>query len=380
MRNGRLREKIKKVLADIRDEYLQDHDKPWIVAFSGGKDSTLITHLVVESLLAIPPDKRKRKVYVLYNDTLVESPVFQQYVENALGRIKDGIQALNLPVVVVKTTPPMEETFWVNLLGKGYPAPNRSFRWCMDRLKIQPTSQFIKQRISESGECILLLGVRKAESAARHQRINKYLIQDNHSRLSDNKDIAGCKMFRPIMDLTTDEVWQYLDNNLPPWGGKTNLSLLEIYRDAGMCNATQKCALMDEDTALESPPILARFGCWTCTVIEKDRSLESLIESGYKELTPLVEFRALLREYSDNPAYRNKTRRNGQPGLGPLTFEARDLLLQKLLEIQSETGLFLITNAEVLMIKEWWTKDRCSHLVRKIGKIRPAQHSKEIAQ
>ena len=30
---------------EIADEYAQPHAKPWIVGFSGGKDSTLVAHL-----------------------------------------------------------------------------------------------------------------------------------------------------------------------------------------------------------------------------------------------------------------------------------------------------------------------------------------------
>jgi DNA sulfur modification protein DndC len=141
-----LPDRLKAIRHEIRAEYLQPHAHPWIIGFSGGKDSTLLTHLVVETLLAVAPDQRTRPVFLVCNDTLVESPLFHSFVEKMLVRIEENIGALNVPVQVVRTHPLPEESFWVNLLGRGYPAPNRTFRWCTDRMKIRPTSRFIREQ------------------------------------------------------------------------------------------------------------------------------------------------------------------------------------------------------------------------------------------
>lgn len=357
-------QKIRDIKAEIRDEYLSDRKAPWIIGFSGGKDSTILTQLVMEVLLSIAPDARTRQIFIVYNDTRVESPVFQEHVTRTLSSIENGIAGLNVPVQVVTTTPPDTESFWVNLLGKGYPAPNRSFRWCMDRLKIRPTSRFIKDQVSKNGEAVLLLGVRRAESVSRQQRIDKYSEAANFERLVPNHEIDKCWIFRPLIELDTDEVWAYLENNPAPWGHSATMSLLSIYQDAGMCNATQTCALIDDVQVADSKSILARFGCWTCTVVRQDRSLEALVEGGYDHLKPLVEFRTLLRTMSDTPEYRSKTRRSGQSGLGPLTLEARELLLNKLLGIQETIGLPLISDHEVHLIQMEWLKDRVSFIER----------------
>jgi len=137
-----LPERLRAIRSEIRAEYLEPHAKPWIIGFSGGKDSTLLAHLVVEVLLYVSPDKRTRPVYIVCNDTLVESPIFHSFVAKMLNHIEDNIGALNVPVEVIRTHPLPEESFWVNLLGRGYPAPNRLFRWCTDRMKIRPTSRF----------------------------------------------------------------------------------------------------------------------------------------------------------------------------------------------------------------------------------------------
>ncbi|MBL7648117.1 MAG: phosphoadenosine phosphosulfate reductase family protein, partial [Candidatus Hydrogenedentes bacterium] len=302
----------------------------------------------------------------VYNDTLVESPVFQSYVLRALQQITDGIERLGLPIDVSITKPPSDESFWVNLLGKGYPAPNRNFRWCMDRLKIRPSSEFIAQKAREFGEVVLVLGVRRAESAARQQRIDAYSIANDHDRLIPSTEIDNCFIYRPIKDLSTSQVWEYLREVPSPWGSNATLSMLEVYQDAGMCNATQSCALMDETGVADSSSILARFGCWTCTVVKRDRSLESLIDSGYPELQSLVDYRNRLRDVSDTPKFRSKVRRNGAPGLGPLTFEARAMLLSELLNLQDKVGLELISPLEVHLIREQWEVDKSAAAIRSV--------------
>ncbi len=149
---------------EIAEEYAQPHEKRWIVGFSGGKDSTVVAHLVVEHLLSIPRSTRTRPVHIVANDTLVESPLVIGHVRERLAEISGASAAFGLPIVVATTTPDVEQTFWINLIGRGYPSPNRSFRWCTDRMKIQPTSQYVRSQVSVSGEVILLLGVRRNES------------------------------------------------------------------------------------------------------------------------------------------------------------------------------------------------------------------------
>ena len=360
-----LPDRLRQIRRTIRAEYLQPHSKPWILGFSGGKDSTLLLQLVVESILTISPDQRTRQVFVLSNDTLVESPVYQSQVVKSLNLISEGIAALGLPIEVIQTYPEDDWTFWVNLLGRGYPAPNRNFRWCTDRMKIRPTTTFIRDKASASGEVILLLGVRKAESIARAQRMEKYSATELEGRLSPHNDVKGCLIFRPILNLSNDDVWHILLNVRAPWGGD-HRELVTLYRNAqgGECPF-----VVSEADSPSCGSTSARFGCWTCTVVDKDSSLIGLIDSGFEYLEPLSKFRERLKAVSNTPEYRSKVRRSGQPGLGPLTLAARKMLLDELLMVQAQTKMELITDHEIRLIKDWWGRDETTAVLRDMEQL-----------
>lgn len=261
------------IRADLADEYHKPHDDPWIVGFSGGKDnSTLVAHLVFELLLDLPPAERRRRVHVVANDTLVESPLVMAHIRRVQEEMRAAVEAWRLPVEVVTTRPSPDHTFWVNLIGRGYPTPNRTFRWCTDRMKIQPTSRYIKEQVAASGEVVLLLGVRRDESATRAGSVARY---DNGARLNRHNDLPGCMVYRPILELSTEAVWEFLATVPPPWGG-SHQALIQLYRDAG----GGECPVVTQKSDVPScGTTSSRFGCWTCTVVEKDRSLEGFVEA-----------------------------------------------------------------------------------------------------
>lgn len=163
------------VVNHVKQEYLstaQHH--PWIVGFSGGKDSTVVAHAVFEALLSIPPSQRTRPVHIVSNDTLVESPLVMAHLNRVTKQIEEAARSLDLPITVARTHPELDKTFWVLLIGKGYPSPNSQMRWCTDRLKIQPTSGYIKAHISDAGAAVIVLGVRRAESTSRARTIERH--------------------------------------------------------------------------------------------------------------------------------------------------------------------------------------------------------------
>jgi DNA sulfur modification protein DndC len=352
---------LERVQNEMREEYLAPHAFPWIVGYSGGKDSTLLVQLVFELLLELAPGDRTRPVHILCNDTLVESPVLMAYIDQQLSRLSSAAENLHLPVQVVKTSPDPEQTFWVNLIGRGYPAPTRQFRWCTDRTKIQPTSNYIRQQVSSSGEVILLLGVRRAESAARALTVKRHSNR-NGTRLNPHDDLRGCLVYRPLLEFSTDEVWELLLQRHPPWGG-THRDLVTLYRNAqgGECPL-----VIDKSQAPSCGTSSSRFGCWTCTVVEKDRSMEGFIDSGFEHLEPLMEFRDWLAEIRNKRDKRMLERRDGRVALmgdgettvaGPFTLETRQEILARLLDTQATVGFQLIAETEIARIKAIWAQD-----------------------
>ena len=168
--------KINYIIDEIADQYmLDDNNRPWIIGFSGGKDSTVLLTLTWMAILKVKNEFDikflKREIYVVCNDTLVENPIITNYVNKVLEKIAEAASIHSLPIKVRKTTPRLEDSFFVNLIGKGYPAPNNSFRWCTERLKIKPTSKFIsdivKSEDNDYHEAIILVGTRKSESVTR---------------------------------------------------------------------------------------------------------------------------------------------------------------------------------------------------------------------
>jgi DNA sulfur modification protein DndC len=99
----------------MRDEYLQPRTSPWAIGFSGGKDSTLVTHLALQMLLDLPPDQRTRPVHIVANDTLVESPLVIHHLYKTTEQIAAAARRLQLPVTVKITSPEHTQTFWANL-------------------------------------------------------------------------------------------------------------------------------------------------------------------------------------------------------------------------------------------------------------------------
>ena len=351
-------EKWKSIIKLVKTEYLSEvQDYPWIVGFSGGKDSTLVTHAVFQALEKIPPSLRNREIHIVSNDTMVESPLVLAHLDKSSQDIKSAADALGLPIKVIRTKPEPDKTFWALLIGKGYPSPNQQMRWCTDRLKIGPTSNYIKSNISKFQSAIVVLGVRKSESISRATRIEKYkdIVDTN---LTPHSSLVGAFIFRPIVDLTTDEVWETLGTMPSPWGG-THRDLFQLYRDAdgGECPV-----VLSKDEAPGCGTSNSRFGCWTCTVVEKDRSLQGFIDSGKEIYKPLVEFRNWLVSIRNDPTYRSAIRRNGRLTFdvtgkhipGPFTIQARRQILNQLMLTEKEYGGRLITDEEIELIQKTW--------------------------
>jgi DNA sulfur modification protein DndC len=353
---------------EIQQVYLSDN-RPWVVGYSGGKDSTCALQMVWKALLALPPEQRQKPIYVISSDTLVETPVIVRYIDVTLERIEKAAAEQGLPIKTEKVMPTVDRSFWVNMIGRGYPAPSRRFRWCTERLKIEPANDFIKSKVAHFGEVVMILGVRSSESSSRAQVMSFHRIKG--SPLSRHSSLLNAFVYGPIEALTTDDVWTYLLQNPSPWGND-NRDLVAMYRNA----QAGECPLVVDTTTPSCGN--SRFGCWVCTVVERDRSMEAMIDSGEDWLEPLLEFRDLLAETQapeKKKLYRDFRRRSGQvafikdtdtPVPGPYTMDFCKTLLRRLLETQIRVQreappgdeTLLVHDAELHKIRQIWRAER----------------------
>jgi DNA sulfur modification protein DndC len=360
------RRSLEDIKSEIQEVYLQD-DRPWIIGYSGGKDSTTTIQLVWQALEDMDEEPEK-PVYVICSDTLVETPAIVDHINENVHLINEKAEEKGLPISAQKVIPDVEDTFWVNLIGKGYPAPSNTFRWCTDRMKIKPADRFILDQADEHGEVIVVLGTRKQESITRKQKMNMRKIEG--SRLSRHTSLPSTFTYTPIEDWLTDDVWTYLLQVPSPWGYE-NRDLAAMYQ-----TADDECPLVI-DTSTPSCGN-SRFGCWTCTVVSEDKSAQAMIDSGQEWMEPLLEFRDFLKETQDPERkkevrkHRRKggqiqTKRNNEDELvrGPYTLDFCRKLLRKLLKTQEEvreTGpdpdIELISEEELHRIRREWKYNR----------------------
>lgn len=346
----------------LRTEYGKKHRHPWIVAYSGGKDSTLLLQLVWEVVAEIPGDERRRRVLVVGNDTLVESPLVIRHLRDSLEVISRAADEARFPLEIHITEPCIDQTFWVNVIGRGYIPPTRNFRWCTDRMKILPTNRLLERITHDATGTVLLVGTRRAESQNRRRAMDRRKV--SAQRMNQHSSVNGCRMFAPLADLDDDDVWITLIQRKPPWGG-THRRLITLYRNAG----GGECPLViTKEQAPSCGTSSPRFGCWTCTVVQKDRSLRGLIDSGHAEaerMEALFNFREWLLELREDNSKRLPVRRDGNakqrddgsPVFGPFRLDVRKEILRRLCELQDEFGEQLIFPAEIECIEDVWWRD-----------------------
>jgi DNA sulfur modification protein DndC len=338
---------VSKTREEILDLYQRD-DRPWVIAFSGGKDSSALLQLVVETLSEATFNSLK-PVYVISSDTLVEAPNVGAYLSKTIDRLKDFARQTAFPLEVKLVRPPVEQTFWSKLIGQGYPSPTRWFRWCTSNMKIKPSRVEIDQITRKHGSVILLLGTRSSESSSRSSRIKSRGV--NSRGLNPHHEIPNALVATPIVEWTNDQVWGYLSvNDPPPWGG-SNEFLTELYHQAGAADCPP---VLD----ISTPPCgKSRFGCWTCTVVKEDRSMKGFIQNGEERFAPLNRFRDRLKEVREREDWRMDRRKNGEPGPGPFRPQRRLQLLDELLALEKEVGQQLISDEEINFIQRQWEQE-----------------------
>ena len=353
---------------EVQTMYFAD-SFPWVVGYSGGKDSTATLQLVWLALSQLPREKLTKPVFVVSTDTLVENPVVAAWVTRSLDTMSEAAKEQGMPIQPNRLTPAVQDTFWVNLIGRGYPAPRNMFRWCTERMKIKPSHHFISNVVKANGEAILVLGTRKAESSRRAHLMKELEKQRIRERLSPNTKMANCLVYSPVEDWSNDDVWTFLMQVKNPWGFN-NKELLTMYQGA---SPDGECPLVVDDTTPSCGD--SRFGCWVCTVVEEDKSMTAMIQNDQEKewMLPLLQLRNAL-DVPDDRHLRDFRRMSGALTLhndrlvhGPYKQAVREDWLRRVLEAQSWVrkhgpeemrGLELITMPELHEIRRLWVVEK----------------------
>jgi DNA sulfur modification protein DndC len=323
----RLKDSISALRAIVEKGYTH-----WIVTFSGGKDST--TTLIVSLEAALVHPEQVERIDIVYSDTMLEIPLIRQFALDFMKTIQNMERVARLPIYCHIVRPEIEQRFWVCLLGKGYPPPHQRFRWCTRRLKIEPVENALKSFV-KPGKTLILTGVRFGESRARDARLHQSCGRGGECgqgvwfQFSSRLQAA---YMAPIVEWGECDVWDFLQFHAPALGYPTRHIEDSIY------NGRE-----------------TRFGCWICTVVRQDRTMEKITALlQWSHLRPLLDFRQRVKELTSRPESR-LIRPDGKPGR--LTLAVRRQLLDELLKLQTTVGIEIVSPDEIAIIQKYWEKE-----------------------
>ena len=369
-------EDIEKLTKEICDLYTKDQI-PWVIGVSWGKDSTAILQLIWNAIALLAPEKRTKAIHVITTDTQVENPIISAWVRKSMQQLQIAAKEQAMPIEPHLLQPVVQDTFWVNLIGKGYPAPRNQFRWCTQRLKINPANHFIREIVRANGETILVLGTRKAESSKRAATMEKHQAGRVRDRLSPNASLPNSLIYTPIEDWSNNDVWIYLNQYGNPWR-QNNKELFKMYRGA---TADNECPLVVDTSTASCGD--SRFGCWVCTLVNQDKSMEAMIQNDEEKewMQPLLDIRNELDIQNDRDK-RDFRRIWGEVQLfernldgeisvepipGPYTKYWREHWVRRVLEAQTQIrrtapenmgDITLITPEELSEIRRIWLEEK----------------------
>ncbi len=151
------------------------------VSFSGGKDSTVVSSLVLNAL--------NKNIIHIYGDTTLEYPTSLRYIK----RFKNDHPTI--PILIAKNK---DQDF--NNLCELIGPPARMLRWCCTVFKTGAITKKIDSTFKKSKQILAFQGIRRNESLSR----SKYDRDSNESKIE--KQISA----NPIIDWLDFDVWLYL--------------------------------------------------------------------------------------------------------------------------------------------------------------------------
>lgn len=342
---------VLEALAHVEETVRSNYQRQWTIAFSGGKDSSALLCLVYDRFLklrhlGIP------KLDVLYCDTKSENPIVDSFAKRFLKAFSDEAASNDVTVQTSIVSPTADRTFLSRVIGRGYPPPTNSFRWCTTELRIRP----VEHHLAGLENAVVALGVRESESRQRDRTLASH--KDPFWMVAQSAK-SKRKYYTPIRAMQTEDVWDTIFFTKYPMALERQ-KLWDLYADAG-----GDCPIIR--TADASPCASGRFGCWTCTVVRRDRSGENLSKKGYPMMMSLLNFRQMMLDVRNDPEMRWPIRRNGSRGFGPLTIAARKILLEEIKRIERLEEISILDRAELAYIADQWDGDQLNESMLRIN-------------
>jgi DNA sulfur modification protein DndC len=331
----KMEDTMRAIIEEMKEEYSR-FNGTFVIMFSGGKDSSLVLTLWWQALKEIPKEYRKKPVYVISGDTMVETPLMTTYVRSTLKKIQKQAEIDELPIITKLVQPEIKNRYFYKVLGRGNlpPTPNSNIgRWCTGNLKQTPTQKVIQEIIKnartdfsdtnlyhqywadeevkqssfdEGYKVHMSLGVRNEESARRRHSIEKHAFnkKSKFARHSDYKEII---CYHPIKFVTNDELLFYfleLGETLP-----FGVTLEELERQYGSSFA--ECGLQHSKNQGKSCGIVgSRSGCWVCPLARPDDPmLLGLIQEGMTTYSYLLDWKKTHIAMRNDVRYREVKRR-----------------------------------------------------------------------
>lgn len=185
MNKGRLNYITYEAIEYIRTIAQDKDESEMFVSFSGGKDSTVTSDLVINAL----PDKH---VIHIYGDTTLEYPTSEVYIK----RFRKNHP--NIPLLTAKNK---DQDF--NNLCEVIGPPARMMRWCCTVFKTGAITKKIESTFKNAKRLITFQGIRRNESLSR----SKYDRESNDSKIKMQVSV------NPIIDWLDFDVWLYMLSN-----------------------------------------------------------------------------------------------------------------------------------------------------------------------
>ena len=305
--------RLDETMQAIRRAYLREDRRPWVLAYTGGEYSTLLLQFVWEVVEALPEAERRRPIVLAGNDRLVESPLVRDRLRDSPTTIRREARRRGLPLTLRYPRPCLDQTLWVEMIGRGRVPRTGAFRWRSDRMRVRPANRLLERLVAPDEEVVLLVGTRRGESETLRRRTTR---RGPDSPRGNRRRPDGCRKFTPLTALDDGEVWTILRQRDPPWGG-THRDLIALYGDAG---ARQR---------------LFEFRKWLAALRDDDANRDRTHRDG------------TVRRRSDGSYVR-----------GPFTLSVRKTIFERLLALRDALGADLIHPGEIELIEDLWRRYR----------------------